>query len=275
MISRPLRGTTVRVFRRNPDPRTPSFAFTARVGGDQETRGRYTAIPLVAGNGQWKLWVSPASLKFLPNLHPINLVVVLDEEAIRKGREFRMRGRPAPEIGETIRVYRRNGFAGHARMPDCKVVGVCEETITIETYFGHQFEAHALRVLRDVNSHLRIYVEMDEQPLRSQEITEPMSMSHDRVEFTLGFLGPTHSTANQAAVRAAKEALGLTDSEVETIWQRPVTLRVRPSQFARFMILRNEYGGVNDFKGLKAKLVPGEPPVERIDASARPNRVSF
>jgi hypothetical protein len=274
MISTPLRGTTVRVFRRRHD-QPPKFAFTARVGGEQEHRGRYTAVPLVAGNGRWKLWVAPGTLKFQPLLHATNLVVVLDQEAIDKGSLEGRSIRAAPQIGETIRVYQRNGMTGHARRPDCRIIDIDGDTITIETYFGATFEVHSLRVLRDVNNHLRVYVEMTEGPLRSQEITNLMSMSHDRVEFTLGFLGPTHSTSSQAAVRAAKEAIGLTDSEIETLWQRPITLRVRPSQFARFMILRNEYGGVNDFKGLKAKLVPGEPPVERIDASARPNRVSF
>lgn len=55
-----------------------------------------------------------------------------------------------------------------------------------------------------------------------------------------------------------------------------VEITCRPSQFARFLIRRNDVGLRNGFKVLKARLVPAEPVpvdpvVERFDASGVPH----
>jgi hypothetical protein len=98
-------------------------------------------------------------------------------------------------------------------------------------------------------------------------------MSTDAVEFVLC----RHDIMTSGCPRAsiAMETLGLTMQEVVRITQaesfRPVSLRVRPSQFARFLIARNDAGEKNGFKSLCPKLIEVDEPCV-IDTRKRDRR---
>lgn len=91
-----------------------------------------------------------------------------------------------------------------------------------------------------------------------------MAMSKDRVEFTLksyyftsGFGGCHPSDRGNQLLTAA---FNLGPEAIQSIRDRAfrfgeVRLIVRPSQFARFLILREQLGFQNQFKELKAKLI--------------------
>ncbi len=106
-----------------------------------------------------------------------------------------------------------------------------------------------------------------------------MAMSKDLVEFTLksyyfqaGF-GPNLPQDRGNVLLA--EAFGLSEDQIKEIRNRAfrfgdVRLIVRPSQFTRFLILREGLGFQNQFKELKAKLITPNPPViknEPVDIS--------
>ena len=96
-------------------------------------------------------------------------------------------------------------------------------------------------------------------------------MSKDRVHFYLpGQCANDDDDRTKALDRAATEAFRLPLSHAKAIRKRRVEIICRPSQFARFMILRNNYGGVNDFKGLDARLVKLPEPPEQLDVSKNP-----
>ncbi|ADD21643.1 hypothetical protein [Caulobacter phage Cd1] len=98
-----------------------------------------------------------------------------------------------------------------------------------------------------------------------------MTMSKDRVHFFLPGQHANDGDSRTVAVdRAAVEAFGLPLSHAKAIRKRRVEIVCRPSQFARFLIFRNVYGGVNDFKGLEAKLVTPPAPPEQVDVSRNP-----
>lgn len=97
-------------------------------------------------------------------------------------------------------------------------------------------------------------------------------MTLDRVEFVIGpYRGNVGSTHYEAVVKAGSESLGIPRDKMEAIMASETTIHCRPSQFARFLIFRDQYGGTNDFKGLKARLGSEEPIPEKIDVSG--NRV--
>ena len=81
-----------------------------------------------------------------------------------------------------------------------------------------------------------------------------MAMSRDRVRFELPECVLKHvgSTSGDAVRKALHEAFGIDIYPSMRICSR--TIVCRPSQFARFLILRNEYGGTNSFKELNAEL---------------------
>lgn len=81
-----------------------------------------------------------------------------------------------------------------------------------------------------------------------------MAMSTDMMEFTL----KTTSLVGVADKRTlVYTTLGLTSEEYARVLQSPdgVVIQCRPSQFARFLIRRNEQGGQNMFKELAPKLI--------------------
>jgi len=99
-----------------------------------------------------------------------------------------------------------------------------------------------------------------------------MAMSRDRVHFNLPEEMCTElSPVSKAATAAATVAFGLTYQEMRSICMSRTRVICRPSQFARFMILRNLYGGRNSFKELNAEIVPAITTPPEIDVSKRPN----
>ena len=248
-----------------------------------------------AGNGDFSMLIPQNQFE---QIGPSTWKIVLPADVIRKHgghniRVGRIRFFSQFEVGEEVRVYaktvspRNPSIRHHRRLnPDWYVYDTDTEagTVTLRNqnkgYREYQpIVVELSQLLRDTNDHLRAYVDGKHVIELEPSITEGdhnVAMSHDRVELQLGPYA--HNQTGDAAVKAATEAFNLTDAEAASLFHYgalPVLFRVRPSQFARFMILRDQYGGVNDFKGMKAKLVQQEPPITRVDAAARPNRVTF
>lgn len=114
-----------------------------------------------------------------------------------------------------------------------------------------------------------------------------MAMSKDRVEF---ILDPT--TLKFRATYSRKESCPTTVKDFSTIYEllettlgipcgngsqiikRGIRVKIvcRPSQFARFLIKRNELGFVNGFIELEAVLVPeNKDSLPVVDVSSRPS----
>ena len=108
-------------------------------------------------------------------------------------------------------------------------------------------------------------------------------MSTDRVVFQI----PIKRLLDQRYVGCVMKAFGMTPADVPTQTAQvyrdcytDVTWKVtcRPSQFARFLILRGAAGCQNMFSELKAQLIEAEPgrpaplTAEPIDVSHRPKR---
>lgn len=104
-----------------------------------------------------------------------------------------------------------------------------------------------------------------------------MAMSTDRVSFVLPYSGYNYNysrsesmtSGQRALVKAAIVAFSIPQPAVIAAMNNGVKIICRPSQFARFLILRNDFGGSNDFKGLKAELIPA-PTAQTLDVSSRP-----
>jgi hypothetical protein len=96
-----------------------------------------------------------------------------------------------------------------------------------------------------------------------QRILATMSMSRDRVRFVLQPYGGDSATA-AAFLQAFKAPFPSAPMGQE------VTIVCRPSQFARFLIYRNEAGGRNLFKELKPELFTPQPKISEIDVSGNP-----
>jgi hypothetical protein len=90
-----------------------------------------------------------------------------------------------------------------------------------------------------------------------------MSMSRDRVRFTLNTFGITQATQD-AFLKAFGQPIGTCIGDV--------TIICRPSQFARFLIFRNELGGRNSFKELNPVLFTPEVNPSTFDVSRNPAR---
>lgn len=102
-----------------------------------------------------------------------------------------------------------------------------------------------------------------------------MAMSKDRVRFTIpsGRLdGFSEDGVNYR--KLVSQCFGITLESRG--YHQDVEVTCRPSQFARFIVLRNQMGLENMIKELKAELVSAEPyvaPVVKFDASSNPNIV--
>jgi len=96
-----------------------------------------------------------------------------------------------------------------------------------------------------------------------------MPMSKDRVRFTL--------TPNMARCHShqqlVEDTLGIPACDVKKYGDayKPMRIVCRPSQFARFLIVRNKRGLQNGFKDLEPELFCPDMP-EEVDASRNPNR---
>lgn len=95
-----------------------------------------------------------------------------------------------------------------------------------------------------------------------------MTMSHDRVKFFLG----SQYTPNEIA-RCLDSAFDIKRQEFEKMRQanhEGFWIICRPSQFARFLIHRDEAGLRNGFKDLRAELVLGPDCVgDTVDVGTR------
>ena len=97
-------------------------------------------------------------------------------------------------------------------------------------------------------------------------------MSKDRVVFHI-----TPRLIGSSFVDTLRKAFGLTEAEVKILYalrqgdrDDSIKLICRPSQFARFLIWRNEAGCSNSFKELGAKIVPEETQrIKQLDVSER------
>jgi hypothetical protein len=90
-----------------------------------------------------------------------------------------------------------------------------------------------------------------------------MSVSHDRVRFAL-------DTFTDNATRDAFHKAFGTPLLSRTGPFTHITVVCRPSQFARFLIYRNDNGGKNSFKELKPELFVPEPNKTEMDVSRNP-----
>ncbi|MDX5412817.1 MAG: hypothetical protein LPK02_07195 [Rhodobacterales bacterium] len=98
--------------------------------------------------------------------------------------------------------------------------------------------------------------------------SRPGKMSGDRVHFTL----KDRHLRREAYQLLLEEVFGIKPGTYDPI--RDLKIICRPSQFARFIILRfNKYGEQNDMAGLDMKLVAPPKAENVIDCSRNPNRV--
>lgn len=99
-------------------------------------------------------------------------------------------------------------------------------------------------------------------------------MSGDRVRIVI----PERYLNIPAVQRAMQGAFGLTSEEVRCLPRSKdryandgLEVICRPSQFARFVILRNEYGGNNSIKDLQPELFVPAISAQPLDVSKRRN----
>jgi len=96
-------------------------------------------------------------------------------------------------------------------------------------------------------------------------------MSKDRVHFVLIDHTSWSTLDAKAQTLAAVKAFRLSPHIVQAAAKKGVEIVCRPSQFARFLIYRGEFGGQNLIKALKPRLVSPPPPVpEPVDVSRNP-----
>jgi hypothetical protein len=99
-------------------------------------------------------------------------------------------------------------------------------------------------------------------------------MSHDRVHFTVS----ERYLKREAYIDCLVEVFGLDRSHLLVLANRDKDLQVicRPSQFARFIILRHvKYGEANNMACLNMQLVVPQPETFDVqDVSKHPNTVS-
>lgn len=101
----------------------------------------------------------------------------------------------------------------------------------------------------------------------------PNAMSKDRVRFKIQSDRILCGSSAAATTRALEEALGIHVACLHEQARNICTLTFicRPSQFARFLILRDHYGGKNGFKELSPELFIPRKVVDPFDATKNPN----
>jgi len=96
--------------------------------------------------------------------------------------------------------------------------------------------------------------------------SRPGKMSQDRVHFSI----PARDLEKKNYKAVIEETLGIAKGSYDTY--KDLKIICRPSQFARFVILRHvKYGEANNMAGLNMKLVKPEQPQDIIDCSRNPN----
>ncbi len=122
---------------------------------------------------------------------------------------------------------------------------------------------------------------MEQTRKRKEEEQMADRRSRDRIEFRPGIYNSGYSYSGNTAYpsetfRHTRDALvasmGVSNSEADILVRRNQLIRCRPSQFARFIVIRCELGiKCNGIKCLEPKLISPEPPVnEPIDVSTNP-----
>lgn len=105
-----------------------------------------------------------------------------------------------------------------------------------------------------------------------------MAMSTDRVEFLLARRDNNKKLNPNSFSELCAETLGLTDGEIEqALTYEGLTVRCRPSQFARFVIRRMEVGHrvgsfTNGIREMKPKLIEDKPVPAFVDVAKRNRR---
>ena len=107
-----------------------------------------------------------------------------------------------------------------------------------------------------------VYTHADYSAIEAR-ILAHMFMSRDRVRFTI-------DTYTDSATRSAFHAAFGAHLPARTGPVTTVEVICRPSQFARFLIFRNDNGGKNSFKELKPELFTPESSNQPIDVSRNP-----
>lgn len=100
-------------------------------------------------------------------------------------------------------------------------------------------------------------------------------MSKDQVQFIMCVNGTRAAELGKVFVEAFGEPMPAKGvARPDRSWDREfVTVTCRPSQFARFLILRNLAGLQNNFRDLEPKLLrptPPAPPTAKIDVTSNP-----
>lgn len=98
--------------------------------------------------------------------------------------------------------------------------------------------------------------------------SRPGKRSVDRVKFKLTLNYTSESPSD--CQRVVSKAFNVTQEKARTLLEQEATIVCRPSQFARFIIMRNEAGITNWVKNLNAELFIPEPESTIIDVSSRP-----
>jgi len=95
-------------------------------------------------------------------------------------------------------------------------------------------------------------------------------MSKDRIKFkVLQKVAYFSSVRAEAIVTALVKGLGMYEHEARHCVANGATIICRPSQFARFLIFRNEAGGDNTFKELEPELFTPDSIPRVLDVSMR------
>ena len=104
-----------------------------------------------------------------------------------------------------------------------------------------------------------------------------MAMSRDRVKFTIPYNRLMAGSGSGEKLRQL--LIEVFNVRIPANQYGPVEITCRPSQFARFLILRNDRGLLNGFKELNPKLFTPRENQSRvddtlkIDVATNPNRV--
>lgn len=117
-------------------------------------------------------------------------------------------------------------------------------------------------------------------PYQTGKESHPLAMSKDRITF---FLAERRYEDNGLVYRKMiHDVFDLSEDGyrgachyfAKTGYHNGVMITCRPSQFGRFMVMRNTLGFTNDVKGLEATLFQPQPEKPTVvDVSKRSNRV--
>ncbi|NKX37326.1 hypothetical protein HGG70_05180 [Rhodobacteraceae bacterium R_SAG4] len=103
-----------------------------------------------------------------------------------------------------------------------------------------------------------------EEPMTIQP--RPNKQSRDRIQFVL----KSNHLARKAYKALLEECFGIAPGSFDP--QKELVIVCRPSQFARFVVLRHsKYSEANDMSGLDMKLLSPNAPSNMIDCSENPN----